>query len=215
MAINAHRRPSLHKNRGSRKIQARRRGRLAQFSALLRYRGSTGGHFMNSPPAARPDTQPSIRLDEKQGRVEVVGRGVRIVSASGAIVTNDQGTIRRYLNAANAQPIRSHAGRLVAIKVHSFGDDRGHSGEQHGRSTITTRMEALSGSISVCQHKQQICLTWPQPIGKELARASKEQQIREEARVQSDAQLLARRVSALSPAERAEAERLRGPLRAK
>jgi hypothetical protein len=46
--------------------------------------------------------------------------------------------IRRLLAAPNAVPVRRHAGELVGIRLLSCGDDRGHAGERHGRSTVTT-----------------------------------------------------------------------------
>ena len=50
----------------------------------------------------------------------------------------DVGAIRRLLAAPNAVPVRKHGGELVGIRLLSLGDDRGHSGELHGRSTVTT-----------------------------------------------------------------------------
>jgi hypothetical protein len=46
--------------------------------------------------------------------------------------------IRRFLAAPNAVPVRKHGGKLVGIRLLSFGDDRGHSPERHGSSVITT-----------------------------------------------------------------------------
>jgi hypothetical protein len=34
--------------------------------------------------------------------------------------------------------VRKHGGELVGIRLLSLGDDRGHTGELHGRSTVTT-----------------------------------------------------------------------------
>ncbi len=91
------------------------------------------------PPAARPITQPSVRSDEKQGRASRAARRVPVVDCFGAQIDlcDDLG-LKKYAKAENAEEIRSHGGKLVAIKLLSFGDDRRFSGEQHGRSTITT-----------------------------------------------------------------------------
>ncbi len=91
--------------------------------------------------AARP--RPSIRQDEKQGRESGHGGVVRVFAEDGYIVarldrSSDSEQIRRLLAAPNAVPVRKHAGELVGIRLLSLGDDRGHAGERHGRSTITT-----------------------------------------------------------------------------
>jgi hypothetical protein len=52
--------------------------------------------------------------------------------------SRDAEAIRRLLTAPNAVPVRKHDGDLVGIRLLSMGDDRGHSGERHGRSTVTT-----------------------------------------------------------------------------
>jgi hypothetical protein len=52
--------------------------------------------------------------------------------------SRDAEQIRRLLAAPNAVPVRKHSGRLVGIRLLSFGSDCGQSGEQHGRSTVTT-----------------------------------------------------------------------------
>ena len=120
---------------------------------------------MTGPPAARPSTQPSIRLDEKQGRAAEARRRVRIVSAFGVVEMCDEERARRvYAGAPNAEAKVTHSGRLVAIYLGSFGDDRGHLGENHGRSTITTervRNEAgaFVGHARNLQHKPHL----PQP----------------------------------------------------
>jgi hypothetical protein len=96
-----------------------------------------------SPPAAKANTKTSLRRDEKQGRAFEGGGAVRVVSEGNYLVmrlhpTRDAQQIHRLLAAPNAEPLRTHSGRLVGIRLLSFGDDRGHSGERHGRSTVTT-----------------------------------------------------------------------------
>jgi hypothetical protein len=68
---------------------------------------------------------------------------VRVFSEGGYFVarlnlTRDAERIRRLLAAPNAVPVRTHGGKLVGIKLLSLGDERGHSGERHGTSIITT-----------------------------------------------------------------------------
>jgi hypothetical protein len=98
---------------------------------------------MTAPPAARPLVKPSVRRDEKKGRASEGGGVVRVFSEYGYFITclnpsRDSEQIRHLLDAPNAVPVLKHGGKLVAIKLLSFGDDRGHAGERHGRSTITT-----------------------------------------------------------------------------
>jgi hypothetical protein len=115
------------------------------------------------PPASRPCTPPSIRLDEKNGRVEKATRRVRIVSEAGVIDVCDEERARRvYAAAPNAELMFSHGGRLVAIWLHPIGDDQGHPVEAHGRSTRTTLREPIDGCGPIIQHKRG-CRFWPQP----------------------------------------------------
>ena len=98
---------------------------------------------MSGTPAARPDTQRSVRLDEKQGRAFDGTGTVRVFSDGDYLITKlnasrDGEQIRRLLAAPNAQAVRKHGGKLVGIRLLSFTDDRGQSGERHGRSTVTT-----------------------------------------------------------------------------
>ena len=124
-------------------------------------------------PAAAAASKPSIRRDEKQGR-EFEGSGaVRVFSVDGYFVTRlsslkDSEQIRRLLRAPNAEAVRKHDGKLVGIKLLSFGDDRGDSGERHGRSTVTTERVrndrgALVGSDLNLKHKERTCNTWGTP----------------------------------------------------
>jgi hypothetical protein len=68
---------------------------------------------------------------------------VRVFSEGGFLVarlnpSRDAERIRRLLVAPNAVPVRTHGGKLVGIRLLSFGDERGHSDERHGTSIITT-----------------------------------------------------------------------------
>jgi hypothetical protein len=64
----------------------------------------------------------------------------------------------RYLGAPNVEVKRRKDGSIRLIRLHSAGDDRGHLGENHGRSTTTTERVhgewgALVGSNLNRQHK--------------------------------------------------------------
>jgi hypothetical protein len=120
---------------------------------------------VTGPPAERPDTQPSIRLDEKQGRAFDGTGTVRVFSEGNYLVaklhaSRDAEQIRQLLAAPNAVPVRKHGGRLVGIRLLSFGNDWGQSGERYGRSTVTTervRNDAgiLVGSSVNLKHKAE------------------------------------------------------------
>jgi hypothetical protein len=121
------------------------------------------GRSVTGPPASRPATQPSIRLDAKQGRAEEARARVRVVSDSGVIDVCDEERARRlYGSAPNAEPMVTHGGRLVAIFLRSFGDDRGQVAEACGQSTKTTWREPLDSCRPIIQHKRS-CQFWPQP----------------------------------------------------
>lgn len=62
--------------------------------------------------------------------VDAVGRLV--------VVLRDPNEIAKHLAAPNAEDVRDRRGRLQAIRLLPFGDDRGHSGERHGSSLATT-----------------------------------------------------------------------------
>lgn len=120
---------------------------------------------MTGPPAERPNTQPSIRLDEKQGRAFDGAGSVRVFGAGDFFIvrlnsSRDAEQIRRLLAAPNAEAVRKHGGRLTGIKLLSFGNDWGQSGERHGRSTITTERVRnddgrLIGSSGNLKHKAE------------------------------------------------------------
>ena len=120
---------------------------------------------MNSPPAARPATKTSLRRDQKQGREFEGSRGVRVFGEYGFLVKRldslrDSNQILRLLAAPNAVPVRTHGGKLVGIRLLSVGDDRGHSGERHGTSIITTErvvndQGTYVGSDRILKHKTE------------------------------------------------------------
>ena len=122
-----------------------------------------------SPPASRQDAQPTFREVEKQARAFDEGGAVRVFNENNYLVDRlnllrDSEQVRRILAAPNAVPVRKRGGKLVAIRLQSFGDDRGHADEQHGRSTVTTervRNDAgqYVGSENNVKHKE-MCKTW-------------------------------------------------------
>jgi hypothetical protein len=85
----------------------------------------------------------SIRLDQKQGRAFEARGVVRVFSAGDYLVgrlqlDRDSAQIQRLLGAPNALAVRNRAGKLVGIRLHANGDDRGQRGESHGRSSVST-----------------------------------------------------------------------------
>jgi hypothetical protein len=113
---------------------------------------------MTGPPAAQPETKTSLRRDEKRGRAFEGGGAVRVVSEGNYLVmrlhpTCDAQQIDRLLAAPNAEPLRTHSGRLVGIRLLSFGDERGHSGEGHGSSIITTQRLQNDNGILIGGHR--------------------------------------------------------------
>jgi hypothetical protein len=128
-----------------------------------------------SPPASELDTKTSIRQDEKQGRAFEGGGAVRVFGENGFFIERldsfrDSERIRRFLEASDSVPIRKHGRKLVGIKLLSFGDDRGHSGERHGSSTVTTeRVRNDDGILVGCdrtlKHKaENVNHAWLPPI---------------------------------------------------
>ncbi len=74
----------------------------------------------------------------------------------------------------------------MGIRLLSFGDDRGHSGEQHGCSTVTTERGRddsgqFVGSKKNLKHKKT-CDTWGDLAVKARPETAGENQVRELAR---------------------------------
>jgi hypothetical protein len=92
-----------------------------------------------------------------------------VVGENGIVVdvctTMDQ--LGRYLAAPNAEVKRRKDGSIRLVRLRSAGDDRGHGGEHHGRSTVTTQRVRndwgqLVGSDLNLKHKET-CDTWGIP----------------------------------------------------
>jgi hypothetical protein len=88
-----------------------------------------------------------------------------VVGEDGLLITIcTQEAAERYLGAPNAKVKRREDGSIKFICLRSVGDDRGHMGENHGRSTVTTERVRndwgqLVGSDRNLQHKQS-CAAW-------------------------------------------------------
>jgi hypothetical protein len=126
---------------------------------------------MTGPPAARlvPDTV-SRGSHEKQPRAFGGGRGVRVVGEDDVLITVcPPEAVECYLRAPNAEVKRRADGSIKFIRLRSVGDDRGHLGENHGRSTVTTERVRddsgkLVGSDLNLKHKQS-CTMWKPHFG--------------------------------------------------
>jgi hypothetical protein len=75
----------------------------------------------------------------------------------------------RYLSAPNAECKRRPDGSIKLVRLREVGDDRGHLGENHGRSTVTTERVRddsgkLVGSDLNLKHKQS-CTMWKPQFG--------------------------------------------------
>jgi hypothetical protein len=112
---------------------------------------------MTGPAAVRRNAQTTFREAEKQSRAFESGGAVRVLGESGYFImrlnaSRDAEKICRLLDAPNALPVRSHGGKLVGIRLLSFGDDRGHAGERHGSSIITTERVVNDLGVYVGSH---------------------------------------------------------------
>jgi len=114
-------------------------------------------------PATGLVCKTSIRRDEKQGRAFEGGGAVRVFGENNFFIkrldcSRDLIEIRRLLDAPNAVEVRTHSGRLVGIRLLAFADDRGHSGEHHGSSIVSTERVrndygSFVGSDKTLKHK--------------------------------------------------------------
>jgi hypothetical protein len=138
---------------------------------------------MTGPPAERPVPDTVSRgSHEKQprefggaGRVPVVGDGDVLVE----VCTPDR--LARYLAAPNAEVKRRKDGSIRLVRLLPVADDRGHRGERHGRSTITTERVrndwgALIGSNFNLKHKWT-STAWGAPAVNVQAEARKETRV--------------------------------------
>jgi hypothetical protein len=124
---------------------------------------------MTGPPAKRlaPDTVFRGSRDKQPrafgggGRVPVLGENDVVVDVCTSL---DQ--LRRYLAAPNVEVKRRANGSIRLVRLRHAGDDRGHLGENHGRSTVTTeRVRNESGELlgtDLNRKHKQTCQTWGQ-----------------------------------------------------
>lgn len=124
---------------------------------------------MTGPPAARPHRDTVSRGSrEKQPRAFEAGRRVRVVGEDDLLLeVCAPERLGRYLTAVNAEVKRRQDGSIRLVRLRSEGDDRGHLGESHGRSTVTTERVrndwgVLVGSNLNLKHKEA-CNTWGNP----------------------------------------------------
>ena len=127
---------------------------------------------MTGPPGLRqdPDTvsrgsrQKQPRAFGGNRRVPVLGENDDLV----AVCTADR--LGAYLSAPNAEVEKRTDGSIKLVRLRSKGDDRGHQGERHGRSTVTTERVrndwgTLVGSDLNLKHKET-CAAWCNVAGK-------------------------------------------------
>lgn len=116
---------------------------------------------MTGPPAVSriPDTV-SRGSRGQQPRALYGGKGVRVVGEDDVLIdVCPPDRLGRYLAAPNAEVKRRSDGSVRFVRLRSVGDDRGHLGEGHGRSTVTTERVRndwgkLIGSDLNLKHKQ-------------------------------------------------------------
>ncbi len=109
---------------------------------------------MTGPPV-RPHSDPVFRGSrEQQPRAFDEGKRVRVLGEDDMLLdvcAPDQ--LGRYLTAPNVEVKRRKDGSIRLIRLLSMGDDRGHLGENHGRSTVTT---------------ERVRNDWGAPVGSDL-----------------------------------------------
>lgn len=115
---------------------------------------------MTGPPVVPSIPDPVSRSSRLQLRASRRGQRVPVVGADGTLIDLcPSERLSRYATAANAQIKRRHDGSIKLVRLGSVGDDRGHLGENHGRSTITTErvrndLGELIGSNLTLKHKE-------------------------------------------------------------
>ena len=116
---------------------------------------------MTGPPGPKQTSETVSRGSrDKKPRAFDKGRRVRVIGENDVLVdTCSQEGAKRYLSAPNAEVKKSADGFIKYIRLLSNGDDRGHAGECHGRSTVTTERVRndwgdLIGGNTNRQHKR-------------------------------------------------------------
>jgi hypothetical protein len=95
---------------------------------------------MTGPPAVRPHSDTVSRGSRKQQpRASEGERRVPVVGEDDVLIdVCAPERLGHYLGAPNAEVRRRKNGSIRLIRLRAAGDDRGHRGERHGRSTVTT-----------------------------------------------------------------------------
>jgi hypothetical protein len=106
------------------------------------------------------DKQP--RAFDGNGRVPVLGENGAVVDVC---TTTDR--LAPYLAATNAEVKKRADGSIRLVRLLGGSDDRGHLGERHGRSTVTTKRVRndwgrFVGSDQNLQHKPSSA-SWGSP----------------------------------------------------
>jgi len=124
---------------------------------------------MTGPPGVKPNPDTVSRGSrQKQPRAFDGSRRVRVIGENDVLIevcTPD--CLGRYLAAPNVEVKRKTDGSIKLVRLRSGGDDRGHQGESHGRSTVTTERvrndwgDLLGGDANL-KHKSS-CTTWGAP----------------------------------------------------
>jgi hypothetical protein len=87
----------------------------------------------------RPTSQPTFREVAKEARSPAKTRKVSVFfGGHKEVLESESERFKTLLKAPNIDVVRAHSGKIVAVRLLSFDDQRGHSGERHGRSTVTT-----------------------------------------------------------------------------
>jgi hypothetical protein len=124
---------------------------------------------MTGPPAERLHSDTVSRGSrEKQPRAFDGGGRVRVVGEDDILldICAPDG-LGRYLGALNAEVKRRKDGSIRLVRLRSRGDDRGHLGECHGSSAVTTErvrsdLGLLVGGDCNLKHKAT-CSAWGRP----------------------------------------------------
>ena len=115
---------------------------------------------MTALSAVRPIPDAASRGSRQQPRAFGEGRRVRVLGEGDVLIdvcSPEQAA--RYVNATNAEVKRRKDGSIRLVRLVPMGDDRGHAGERHGRSTVTTERVKndwgmLVGSSFNLKHKE-------------------------------------------------------------
>jgi hypothetical protein len=125
-----------------------------------------------SPRASRAALETVSRGSrDKQPRAFGGGQSVRVIGEDDVLVeVCPVARLSRYLAAPNAEVKRRKDGSIRLVRLVGGSDDRGHLGDRHGSSTVTTERVrndwgGLVGSDQNLQHKASSA-SWGPPAEK-------------------------------------------------